>query len=102
MKKFLFGIAYRLWPELKSMSPSRAIVGVGEVIAFLYSAPLAIAGVIWLARNTDFRVIQKNILIFLLFFALIVLFFRLRFFLIIELRTNRYGSSDGTMAGLVL
>lgn len=100
--KYLLAIANRLWPQLASMRIDRQLVGVGEVTAFLYTLPFAIIGFIWLVRATDLRVIQANLLGLVLMLALNILFLRLRFFFIIELRANRYGSSDGSMSGIVL
>ena len=96
--KILLSIAKRLWPQLDEMRLDRQLVGVGEVSALFYSLPLAVIGFLWLLQITDWEVVSNNIVPLSLMFALSSLFLRLRFFFILELRENRYGSSDGSMA----
>ena len=100
--KYLLNFTERLWPQLAALPIDRQLVGVGEVVAFLYTLPIAVIGMIWLLRVTDLDIIQENLFGLILMFALNSLFLRLRFFLIVELRENRYGSSDGSMAAIVL
>ncbi len=89
-------------PELEDRSSEQQIIGVGEVISTLYATPFLFAGVIWLIKLTDLSLLQERIGYFLLFAALIVIFNQLGFFLIIELRRNRYGSADGALTGVPL
>jgi len=76
------------------------MIGVGEVISALYSVPFAFAGLIWLIRVTDFVWLYQKLGYFILFAALVFIFNRLSFFLIIELRRNRYGSTEGALTGV--
>jgi serine phosphatase RsbU (regulator of sigma subunit) len=98
----LLSYAKRFWPELEERSPERQIIGVGEVLSTIYAVPLTIAGLIWLIRVTDLSWLQEYYGFFLLFAFLIVVFNQLGFFLIIELRKNRYGSADGALTGVPL
>ncbi|MDH3943259.1 MAG: SpoIIE family protein phosphatase [Anaerolineae bacterium] len=98
----LLAISKRLWPQLENMRIDRQLVGVAELTAFLYSAPLALWGIVWLIRSTDLDVIRTNAGVMIVMLLLNGIFLRLRFFFIVELRENRYGSSDGSMAGIVL
>jgi serine phosphatase RsbU (regulator of sigma subunit) len=98
----LASLAKRFWPELVDRSPERQMIGVGEIVSTLYAIPLAITGLIWLVRVTDLNWLQKHFGYFLLFAVLIVIFNQLGFFLIVELRKNRYGSADGALTGLPL
>jgi serine phosphatase RsbU (regulator of sigma subunit) len=98
----LLNICQRFWPQLKTTSPERQVIGVGEVLSTLYAAPFVIAGIIWLIAVTDFAWLQGNWLLLILFGVLIFSFHQLRFFLIVELRENRYGSADGAMTGIPL
>ncbi len=95
-------IAIRLWPELATFSAERRIIGAGDVLTTLYAAPLAFLGVVWLARVSEFSLALDQGPIWLLHAALFVLFDRLNFFLIVELRQNRYGSADGSLASVIL
>ena len=98
--RFLLNLAKRFWPELSEHSPERQLIGVGEVISILYALPLAIVGLIWLGIQTNLGWIKDQFGYFLLFGVLIFIFNQLGFFLIIELRRNRYGSTDGALTGV--
>ncbi len=102
MQDFLFKIATKLWPELANTSQQRRLVGVGEVITFLYSAPLALAGLIWLVFVTDLQVIRQDWLFFVFLALLMFIFRRLGYFMITEIRSGRYASSDGSLEGMAL
>lgn len=102
MESLLLSIASRFWPELKNLTGQKLLVGVGEVIVTLYSAPLAAAGLIWLLAVTDIDQITGNLPVLLFFAALMLLFRRLGFFVIAEIRAGRYASSDGSMESMVL
>jgi len=99
---FLLSIAKRFWPELKAYASERQIRGVGEVITFLSSIPLALTGIIWLVYVTEWDTLWQSKLFLILTGSLILLFERLRFFLIIEIRESRYGSLDDSLSGILL
>ena len=95
-------LACRFWPALRHRSNERQVIGTGEVLAFLYAAPFALAGLIWLVFETNLKWLQEDWGIFLIFAALVVIFYQLQFFMIVELRQNRYGSASGAMNGIPL
>ena len=84
------------------MKTERQMVSVGDVITVLYCLPLAVLGLAWLAAVTDFSLNTAQILYLVLHGVLILLLDRLNFFLIIELRNNRYGSADGSLDNVIL
>jgi serine phosphatase RsbU (regulator of sigma subunit) len=98
----LLRLTSHVWPELENRSLERQVIGIGEVLIAFYAIPLAAAGLIWLFFLTDINWIRQNSGMFLLIAALIVIFNQLGFFLIIELRRNRYGSADGSLTGIPL
>lgn len=100
--RILLAIARLLWRDLATLPNERQIIGTGEVIAFLYTLPAALAGLIWLIKLTDLEQILARPALLLILTALIAIFNRLNFFLIIELRDNRYGSADGALTGIPL
>ncbi len=100
--KQLLEFTSQFWPDLADRSLERQLIGIGEVLTTLYSTPLTIVGVIWLIRVTDLAWVQNNYLYVLLFAFLIIIFNQLGFFLIIELRRNRYGSANGALTGIPL
>jgi serine phosphatase RsbU (regulator of sigma subunit) len=63
---------------------------------------LALVGLIWLIRVTNPNLILEDPILLLIFAALMVISDYLKFFLIIELGPNRYGSADGSLSGIVL
>jgi serine phosphatase RsbU (regulator of sigma subunit) len=102
MREFLYAVARRFWPELAGMTEARRLVGVGEVITVLVAAPLAVLGLIWLAAISNPQVITQNWQVFLLFAALIFLFERVGYFIIVEIIGDRYGSADGSLSSMIL
>ncbi len=98
---WFYSLAKRFWPGLESMLPDRRIVGMGEVLTFIYTAPLAVIGLLWLMRISDFAVIRQNAGPMLLLAGLLVLFDRLKYFIIVEIWTNRYGTSEGSLDGII-
>lgn len=102
MYQALHKIASFFWPELKEMSSSRSMVGVGDVITTLYSIPIYLAGLVWLYRVTDFSIYQKDWKMLLLFLGMIALFSYLNFYVIIEFREDRYGSAEGSFNSMAV
>ena len=100
--RWLLAIAKKFRSDLDGMQIERQIVAVGDIISFLYALPLAVAGLIWLAIKTNWSLFGDHPWELLLFTVLFFVFNYLRFFLIVELRANRYGSSDGSLAGIIL
>lgn len=93
--------ADRFWPGLESLSDQRRFVGTGDVLTFLYTLPLALIGFVWLILLTDVQIIRANFIFLLVNFGLLLLFTRLNFFTIFEIRTDRYGSSEDSLASIV-
>jgi serine phosphatase RsbU (regulator of sigma subunit) len=97
----LSDLANKFWPGLASMSDQRRLIGTGDVLSFLYTLPLSIIGIIWLIWITDLEVIQEHFLFLVFNLLLFFLFSRLSFFTIFELRTDRYGSSEDSLASMI-
>lgn len=93
--------ASKFWPGLESLSGQRRYVGVGDVLTFLYTLPLAVIGFVWLIYATDLHILQSNLLFFVFNFGLLILFSRLSFFTIFEIRADRYGSSKDSLASII-
>ena len=100
--QLLLAIARQFRSGIAEMQIERQIVAVGDIISFLYALPLAIAGLIWLFISTDWELFREHAWEILLIASLFFIFNYLRFFMIVELRANRYGSSDGSLAGIIL
>jgi serine phosphatase RsbU (regulator of sigma subunit) len=101
MAEKLLSIARVFWPELETMIRPRRLVGMGDVITFLAMAPLAAIGLLWLALETDLSLILREWPAIALIGGLIVLFSRVNYFIIVEIRSDRYGSADGSLASMI-
>ncbi len=101
MRDPLLAIAKRIRPSLEYMGEQERIVAAGNVIAVLYSAPLALIGFFWLIRLTDLDLIRREWLMLLALGALMQVFSYLSFFMNFEVRPGQFASSasslDGTM-----
>jgi serine phosphatase RsbU (regulator of sigma subunit) len=86
----LLAIAKRFWPELDTMSERERADGVAEVVGLLYSAPLALAGLVWLIAVTDPALIRAVWPTLLLLLTLLFVFERFDFFFFVELTPGTY------------
>jgi serine phosphatase RsbU (regulator of sigma subunit) len=98
----LIKIARFFWPGLETLADQKMLIGAGDVISFLYTIPLATAGLVWLAISTNLDIILEHPFFFLLNLGLIYLFNKISYFIIIEIRTDRYGSSEESLATMIL
>lgn len=97
-----FSISKNFWPELEDMTSVARVNGVINVITFLYSAPIALIGLIWLIFRTNINLIYSNFGLLLFFAGLMYLADRLSFFLIVDTGNGRYANSEGALDTLVL
>jgi len=95
MNEKFFRFIKIFWPELADKSLSRQLVGAGDVFATIYSTLLFLIGIIWLFFDTNAILFKQEWQMFLLLGLIILLFTYLNFFIIIEFREDRYGSSYG-------
>jgi serine phosphatase RsbU (regulator of sigma subunit) len=98
----LLGFARRWWPELPGLPIQRRVVGLGDVITATYAIPLAVVSLAALVRATDLELWRAHLFSVWLLAALLSLFNRLRYFFITRIRSDRYGSADGSLDGVVL
>lgn len=84
------------------MNEQRQVVGVGNVFFFLYTFPLALVGVIWLYRITDWGRIVTNWHGMVLIAVLLMVFSRLNFYTIVEIHPGTFANSDSSLSGVIL
>ncbi len=101
LAQILFSVARPFWPELGQFTWPRRLVGIGDVVSFLYALPFAVIGWIWLINSTDWGLIRGQWLMFAFIFGLIVLFDQVSYFFIVEIRSDRYGSANGSLSIMV-
>jgi hypothetical protein len=97
-----YTIAKKLRPELESFSGQRRLGGVADVITLLYSLPLFLAGLAWLAAASDWTRVTQNWGLFGLLAIFTYLFNRFSFFIVTEIRSGGYANSEGALDGMVL
>lgn len=90
MEDRLRAIATKIWPELDSLSGLKYIEGLANVTGFLYTVPLALAGLVWLAAVTDPAQVRARWPMLGLLFALLLLSDRLSFFFFVEIAPGTY------------
>jgi serine phosphatase RsbU (regulator of sigma subunit) len=98
---FLSKIAKRLWPDITSLARNDQAVAIGELFGNLYGSLIALVGILWLAKISDYALFVSDWPMFLLFLLLIILFERLSFFMIVELHADQYGSSNDSLHSII-
>jgi serine phosphatase RsbU (regulator of sigma subunit) len=104
MLSILLSVSRIFWPDIDTLSEQRKLIAVGEIITSLYSVPLSLIGIFWLVLITApnvFHIILQEWMLILLILGLIILFERVNFFYIVEIRENRYGSTSESFSTMV-
>jgi serine phosphatase RsbU (regulator of sigma subunit) len=102
VERWLYPLAELFWPELKGMSETRRMIGVGEVLTVLYASPLAVLGLIWLVLLTDLDLLLRSLPQLFALAGVMILFRKFGFFMISEIRSGRYATLDGSLDNMVL
>ena len=95
-------LAKKVRPELEGFSGQRRLGAVADTLTLLYSLPLALVGLAWLAAVSDWGAVAHNWELFILLAAFTFLFNRFSFFIIAEIRSGGYANSEGALDGMVL
>ena len=102
MEDIVYQLVKRLRPDLEKESGQQRIGSVADVVTLLYTLPLGIIGLVWLVRVSDWGLIGKNWLFFILLAVLMYLFNRFSFFIVTEIRSGGYANTEGALDGMVL
>jgi hypothetical protein len=102
MEKRLLAIAKKFWPELEAMSGQDRASGVFDVVGFLYSAPMALVGLVRLMAVTDLVLMRAEWPMLALLFILQFLFERLDFFLFIEVTPGTYSAWQSSLGPVII
>ncbi len=94
-------IAKLFWPALEEMREDERNAGISLVFEFLYSAPIAFIGLVWLAAVTDLRLIRTEWSALLLLLGLVILLKQLSFTFFIEIAPRSYGSAEGSLREII-
>ena len=102
MNNRIYNLAKRIRPDLESLSGQQRMSATADVLTLLYAFPLMIVGLVWLIISSNWEVIRQNWILYILLAGLLLIFNRLRFFFITEIRTGGYANSDGALDGIIL
>ncbi len=92
----------KLRPELDSRSSAMRYLLMSDVIGTLYSFPLILLGLSWLVFHTDWAGLTSHWPWLLVILVAIVIFSRLRFYMMRELRSGNNVGTDGDFVGVIL
>lgn len=90
--------------DIPAMRPEARIERVNDILSTLISLPLAILGLAWLARVSDWTLLLRNLPALGLVIALILLLNRWNFFLVTDLSMRgggTYGNASSTLDSVV-
>jgi len=97
LKSIIERIALWLRPDLSEYSGVALIGQTLNLYAAMFTAPLLVVGLVWLAAQTDIQVLSANWGVLLLLFGLALLFTRFPFEVYLQLRLGVTASTGGTL-----
>lgn len=97
MEHRLLNLARLFRPGVELLDDEQRAVGIVDVVTFVYSLPLAVVAVFWLARATDPAVFRAQWIPLSILLALVCIFERLFFRFFLEIKEGRFGSFGGTL-----
>ena len=92
----------KLRPELNGRTAPLRYLLMSEVVGLLYSLPLVIIGLVWLVSETNWNALIQNWLWGIVILLAIIVFSRLRFYMMHALRSGHMIGSDGDFVGVIL
>lgn len=91
----------KLRPDLNGRSVPTRYLLMSDVVGVLYSLPLLLLGLLWLSINTEWSLFLRWEWIIIVMLSIIV-FSRLRFFMIFALHSGHMVGSDGDFVAVIL
>jgi serine phosphatase RsbU (regulator of sigma subunit) len=95
MTSLALKLSRKLWPEIDHLPTEVRTSGMANIISVLYSAPLFLVGLVWLALETSPEVLQDQFAFLVLTGIFMYALEKLSFFLTIETGNGRYISTEG-------
>ena len=102
MYQRLLKFAEIFWPGLKDTEPIQQVSGIVDVIGLFSLLPFAVLGLGWLAASSRAPIIIQNAGLLAGLFVLLVIFYRLSYFLVFEVTPGRYSNLSGSLDEVVL
>ncbi len=97
----LYTIVKRIYPPVQDLADRERVQTSANVLGTLYSAPLALAGLIWLILLTDFTRFRAEWRTLALILILHFVFERLDFYLYVETTPGTYADWSDSLVSLV-
>ncbi|MFL7868424.1 MAG: PP2C family protein-serine/threonine phosphatase [Anaerolineales bacterium] len=102
MEERLKTIAKTFWPEIETLSGLDYATGLYNVAGFLYTAPLALAGLGWLIAVTDLALIRAEWPILCLLLVLLFVFEQLHFYFFVEITPGSYSDWQASLTSVII
>ena len=94
-------LALRLQPEISGYTGVQRASALLNVYNIIFTAPLAVVALVWLALETDLSLIRENGVIFLALFGVAFIVNFNWFELQVQLRPGVFATSSGTMMFII-
>ena len=102
MIRLLRFLQEKIRPELNGRpTPTRYLL-MSDVVGILYSLPLVFLGVLWLMAVSDWSILVENWVWMAAILLLVIVFSRLRFYMLHSLRDGNMIGSDGDFVVVIL
>jgi len=101
MENRLKAIARALWPDIEALAGTDYIGALFNVIGFLYTAPLGLAGLAWLATVTDLGLMRSEWTKLVLLLALLFVSERLNFYFFVEVTPGTYSDWQASLTSVI-
>jgi serine phosphatase RsbU (regulator of sigma subunit) len=102
MADIFYQLARKIRPDLDALSGQRRLGGVADVVSLFFSLPLLVVGLTWLVRVSNWQAVGQYWVFISLMAVLIIVFNRLSFYVITEIRAGGYANSQGALDGIAL
>lgn len=101
VQAWLDRLAQSVWPGLNALPSRERASAVGEVLAVLYSLPIAAVGVLWLVLSTDVALLRQQAPTIGLLFILIIVLQQVSFSFYAEIEPGSLATFSGSLDSIV-
>ncbi len=97
----LYTIVRRIYPPIKDLADREQVQSIADILGVLYSAPFALAGLLWLIILTDISRLRAEWMLGALILLLHFIFERLDFYLYVETTPGTYADWSDSLVSLL-
>ena len=102
LHRSLIGLVQRLDPAIAGLDQRQRLNAASDLLRSLVFLPLALAGVAWLVQQTDLAALRQQWLPLAVFSLLVLIFNRLGYFFVVEIRSGRFGDYSGSFDDMLV